>query len=243
MNANTSWMNSTVSFDPSKASPNTGINGGATPPSAVQNNQPSPPSQVSNGTMLGSIAAGNYPSQAPLGFDQAKWNDPNAGNSLKYQVGRMAAAGVPIEQIAQNVGAKVIAPDKIQYPDGFVADIYYDYGGPNQRVQYTDVTPQGQYNPAPNQSGSLINPQMSQNNMMNQIYQAMLARRQQIARQGYNPSGGDIAPPVVAYQPNTGYQPISYGSMIGSGNMYYPGGGVYDPITGTTRAPRPGEPQ
>lgn len=83
-------------------------------------------------------AAPNY-GQAPPGFTQEKWADPNQGNSLKYQVGRMAASGMPIDQIAAGVGAKVVGNDKIEYPDGFVADIYKDYGGPNQQVQYTQV--------------------------------------------------------------------------------------------------------
>ena len=84
---------------------------------------------------------GNYwnPGTAPQGFDAQKWQSPTQGNSNKYTVGRILAAGGSIQQAAQAVGGTVIAPDKIQYPDGFIADVYYDYGGPNQRVQYTQT--------------------------------------------------------------------------------------------------------
>ncbi len=146
--AQTSWMDDSGS-DWNKTS------------ATQQTAAPTPPQ---SGTLLGSIATGTAQNwgSAPLGFEQDKWNDPNAGTSLKYQVGRMAAQGMPIDQIAAKVGAKVIAPDKIQYPDGFIADIYFDYGGPNQRVQYTDVTPgNGQdissfLNGGQNQQGGLL---------------------------------------------------------------------------------------
>lgn len=109
---------------------------------------------INNGTVLGNFnpnptgpdpnysQAVNY-GNAPAGFDANKWNDPNSGNSNKYVVGRILASGGTIQQAANAVGARVIAPDKIQYPDGFVADVYYDYGGPQQRVQYLDQTPYG----------------------------------------------------------------------------------------------------
>jgi len=106
-----------VTFDPAQRSDNTGINGGAT-------------TQPAQSTNYG---------QAPLGFDATKWADPAQGTSNKYIVGRILAGGGTIEQAAQAVGAKVISPDKIQYPDGFIADVYYDFGGPQQRVQYTQV--------------------------------------------------------------------------------------------------------
>lgn len=111
--------------------PNTGFTGG------WNGGNPIPPDQQGTGSVLGQIGS------APLGFDAAKWGDASQGTSNKYIVGRLAAQGVPIDQIAKQVGARVIAPDKIQYPDGFIADLYFDYGGPNQRVQYTDVTPYG----------------------------------------------------------------------------------------------------
>lgn len=76
---------------------------------------------------------------APAGFDAQKWADPTQGTTNKYIVGRILASGGTIEQAAQAVGATVISPDKIRYPDGFEADVYMDYGGPNQRVQYTQT--------------------------------------------------------------------------------------------------------
>lgn len=87
-------------------------------------------------------AAQSVPSSwgaAPPGFDQAKWADPNLGNSNKYKVGRILASGGSIEDAAKAVGAKVISPDKIQYPDGFIADVFKDVEGAHQ-IQYTDVT-------------------------------------------------------------------------------------------------------
>lgn len=144
-----------VRFDPSKNSGNydsgeqyrgTGIdqqprnNGGTIP--------------LADGTAIGQVTSGwmlpsNFNIAAPLGFDQSKWNDPTKGSSLKYQAGRMAAdllsQGLSAKditgRIAQQFGAKQISDDAIQYPDGFIADLFFDVGGPNQRVQYTDVTP------------------------------------------------------------------------------------------------------
>lgn len=76
---------------------------------------------------------------APPGFDQAKWADPTLGDSKKYQVGRILTAGGSIQDAANAVGAKVISADKIQYPDGFIADVFKDVEGAHQ-IQYTDVT-------------------------------------------------------------------------------------------------------
>lgn len=193
--AQTDWMNPENSID------NSGFNGG----SPVQT-QPNPTSTgQNNGTALGSIASGSFGS-APLGFEQDKWNDPNQGNSLKYQVGRMAAQGMPIDQIASKVGAKVISPDKIQYPDGFIADIYFDYGGPNQRVQYLDQTPSndqssGQMSSGMNSfMGNSGNGQMQNQNFqqfMNQLMQQLFSAQQgqRFNNQGQpNQSGGFIPP-------------------------------------------------
>lgn len=77
--------------------------------------------------------------QAPPGFEQDKWADPTKGTSKKYQVGRILAAGGTIQDAANAVGAKVISADKIQYPDGFIADVFRDVEGEHQ-IQYTDVT-------------------------------------------------------------------------------------------------------
>lgn len=111
---------------------------------------------LADGTAIGQVTSGwtmpsNFNIAAPLGFDAAKWSDPNQGTTLKYQAGRMAAdllsQGLAPKditaRIAQQFGAKQIADDAIQYPDGFIADLFFDVGGPNQRVQYTDVTRRG----------------------------------------------------------------------------------------------------
>lgn len=77
--------------------------------------------------------------QALPGFDQAKLNDARLGTTHKYTVARILQGGGTIQQAAQAVGGTVVNGDKIRYPDGFIADVYFDYGGPNQRVQYTQV--------------------------------------------------------------------------------------------------------
>ena len=73
------------------------------------------------------------------GFDQTKLNDSRLGTTNKYTVARILQGGGTIQQAAQAVGGTVVNGDKIRYPDGFIADVYFDYGGPNQRVQYTQV--------------------------------------------------------------------------------------------------------
>lgn len=122
----------------------------------------------------------------PIGFDADKWNDPTKGTSLKYIAGRMAAANEPIEKIAAAVGAKVISKDKIQYPDGFVADLWFDEENATgqRRAQYTDVTPEGQYKPgsAPtlNKSGAGVAGQAAGNAMSNQSGMDMAQMMQQM---------------------------------------------------------------
>ena len=85
--------------------------------------------------------AGSYtPQNAALpGFDQTKLNDSSLGTTNKYTVARILQGGGTIQQAAQAVGGTVVNGDKIRYPDGFIADVYFDYGGPQQRVQYTQV--------------------------------------------------------------------------------------------------------
>lgn len=123
-NAQTSWMNPDSS---SEGGWNTGN---------IAQQQSNPPSQVSNGTMLGSIAAGNSnsfwnpsgrpPIQSqdsqsqmntqpqsgnigqfiPQGYDQGKWNDPNK-HDPKYDVGRILSKYPPGPQGLQQAAPEL----------------------------------------------------------------------------------------------------------------------------------------
>jgi len=263
-NANTSWM------DPTQTNPNSGFSGmgsigGANPVSGPVSG---------NGTALGAISAGGMAqpqSQAPLGFDQTKWNDPNQGTSNKYIAGRMAAEGKSIEEIAQRLGAKVISPDAIQFPDGFIADLWYDYGGPNQRVQYTQVPGAGSsfdgrndgtqgtsigsfMNKGQNAGGMNSNQNMQQfmNQLMQQVFAAKQGQRDRFLK-GPNQSGGFVPPTGGFSGYESGMPPSGLAQTpafsMGEGRLPNPeerlyfGGGIIDPVTGVRRQPRPGEPQ
>ena len=79
---------------------------------------------------------------APLGFDARKWADPTQGTSHKYTAGSILAASGSIGDILRNPqfkGWTQVGPDKIKSPEGNIYDEFYDYGGPNQRVQHTLV--------------------------------------------------------------------------------------------------------
>lgn len=78
---------------------------------------------------------------APLGFDATKWSNPSH-TTTKYVAGRTLAAGGSIDDLLHNpayAGWTRVGDDSIRSPDGNVYDLYYDYGGPNQRVQYTQT--------------------------------------------------------------------------------------------------------
>ena len=79
--------------------------------------------------------------QAPAGFVQTKWTDPN-WNTTKYTAGGILQGGGTIADVLNNPlfkGWSQEGPDKIKSPTGNIYDLYYDYGGPNQKVQYTQV--------------------------------------------------------------------------------------------------------
>ena len=79
--------------------------------------------------------------RAPLGFQQGKWNDPN-WNTNKYRAGTILAGGGNIANVLSDPlfqGWAAEGSDKIKSPDGNIYDLYYDFGGPQQRVQYTQV--------------------------------------------------------------------------------------------------------
>lgn len=191
--ANTLWM------DQSQRSENTGITGGGGMPNISQQ-QPTPPSQVPNGTMLGSIAAGNVGQYMPGGYDQAKFNDPSLGTSTKYQVGRILSKYPPgpdglraASQELSALGISVIGKDTIRLPDGTTVDVGNSFSDPNAQHtwQYNWSGPLGSSSPGNSMFGQQQgNNPFAQNNMLQQIWQAMQARRNQFGNQQFNPSGG-----------------------------------------------------
>lgn len=146
-------------FDPKyQQSPNTGVNGG-NDPSPYDTSAPAPPPPVNpaqdaaNQVANTAVATGPQnpapanpwvpqANNAPPGFDGAKWAD-TSHTTPKYVAGRIMAAGGSIQDAAKAVGAKVISPDKIQYPDGTVVDMIFDVGGAGQHIQYTQEGPSG----------------------------------------------------------------------------------------------------
>lgn len=111
------------------------------PPLPPLPGQPPPPTQIGGPAVPPPPPTDKPPvTAAPPGFDQTKWNDPNH-QSDKYKAGRIVAAGGTADDVVQALGPgwKVLAPDLIEAPDGSRFDIYFDYGGPNQRPQWTYV--------------------------------------------------------------------------------------------------------
>ena len=79
--------------------------------------------------------------QAPLGFDQGKWANQD-WNTTKYRAGTILAGGGTIANVLADPlfqGWAAEGSDKIKSPTGNTYDLYYDYGGPQQRVQYTQT--------------------------------------------------------------------------------------------------------
>lgn len=120
------------SFDPAQSSPNTGVNGGATPVSSngalpspysaqgaanqvAQTAAPSSqnPAQMAANQVANTVVATGpqsaappaAPSPAPAGFDQGKWADPNK-HDPKYDVGHMVASGATGQQIVDMMNQK-----------------------------------------------------------------------------------------------------------------------------------------
>lgn len=183
--ANTVWMN------PSDASKNTGISGGGGA-SNISQQQPNPPSQVSNGTMLGSIAAGNVGQYNPWGYDAGKFNDPNK-HDPKYDVGRILSKYPPSTEGLQAamaelgpLGYRMSGKDSIIGPDGVPIDVGFAFGsGQGSHWQWNPNDPNA------TQQGSMLGQQQQNpNNMLQQIWQAMQARRANFANQQFNPTGG-----------------------------------------------------
>jgi len=78
---------------------------------------------------------------APLGFDAAKWANPD-WNTIKYRAGSILAGGGKIGDVLRDPlfqGWTAQGDDAIKAPDGTVFDLYFDFGGPNQRVQWTQL--------------------------------------------------------------------------------------------------------
>lgn len=79
---------------------------------------------------------------APPGFDATKWAD-TGHQTTKYVAGRILAAGGGIGDILRDphfAGWKAGGgPDTIVDPSGNVYDVWFDYGGGAQRVQWTLV--------------------------------------------------------------------------------------------------------
>lgn len=76
---------------------------------------------------------------APPGFDQGKWGNVEHQTD-KYKIGRMLAAGLSIDEILKQMpGWTKVSQDTVMAPDGSLFDLYYDYGGPQQRIQFTYV--------------------------------------------------------------------------------------------------------
>lgn len=110
------------------------------PPGAWPPPSPWNPDAPVPATPKPSAPAPSKPGAAPPGFDPTKWNDPTLGTSYKYIVGRILAGGGTIQQAAAAVGARVIAPDKIQFPDGVIIDVYQGYSETGtSRVAYNQV--------------------------------------------------------------------------------------------------------
>ncbi len=176
--------------------------------------------QTSEGDIMGDPFARPPSSQnqspnygaAPMGFDQQKWADPNLGTSNKYIAGRMAAELLgqgmnPADitrQVAQRLGATAISDDAIRFGDGFTADLFFDVGGPNQRVQFTDVTQRPEDNQHANSmfdfgmggadsANSLFDPEAVKQ-MVQRLFQQNQQGRQQIL-QDRNSSSIMSAPP------------------------------------------------
>jgi hypothetical protein len=199
-NANTVWMN------PSQGSNTTGINGGGGFNNVAQQ-QPNPPSQVSNGTMLGSIAAGNVSQQAPPGFDQSKWNDPNK-HDPKYDVGRILSkypsSTEGLQAAMQELGPlgyRMSGKDSIIGPDGIPIDVGFAFGsGQGSHWQWNPNDPNSMNQSA---SGSMLGNQTgNQNQMQNMIWQAIQAQRSNAMNQQFNPSGGQLQFPMGQSGPN-----------------------------------------
>lgn len=196
--ANTSWMNPTDTSG-----------GGLT--GNIAQTQPNPPSQVSNGTMLGSIAAGNVGQFMPGGYDQNKWNDPNK-HDPKYDVGRILSKYPPSTaglQAAMNelspLGYKMAGKDTIIGPDGVPIDVGFSFGSgqgstwqwnpkDNQQMPGNSMLQQGNNNPS------------GQNNLMNMIWQALQQQRQIQGNQQFNPTGGAL--PINSMQGNVDIQSL-----------------------------------
>ncbi len=220
-NANTLWMN------PSDASSSSGINGGGGAQQAQQQSQP-----VQNGTMLGQITAG----AVPAGFDAGKWNDPNK-HDPKYDVGRLVSSGASNEQIQQMLqqqypGWTVTGGDKIRDPQGNMFDFRYaskdpQYGGHGLPAWLDQGGGTNQQAPGNSMFGQQQGQGQNQNNFLQQMFQQMMAQRQQYAGQQFNPTGGQAngGPKGGSNQPNTTEwiptnqrDPITGGRMNPGGN-------------------------
>ena len=206
---------------------NTGITGGWVargndnpylPQNQGQQNQPST-SQPSSGSRFGQYTPEGY-------------NLQSDSNSTKYQVGMILSRYPPgpegLQAAARELaalGISVVGRDTIRLPDGTTADVGRAFSdttpGASRAWQYNWSGPAGgaasaamQGSPVGSYMGQPVQ-NSEQQTLMNQIMFQMYMRNR--GNRGFGNYGG--------------------------GQTMYPGGGVYDPTTGQTRMPRPGEPQ
>jgi len=250
--ANTSWMGQSSDSSPSGSNRN------------IAQSQPNPPSQVSNGTVLGSIASGSMPNfiSAPT-QDQLRAYGQSRGvnlndSTLNYWNPQKW------EELKQRGRELQPGTDGSWYANKFLSNEEQFTGGAHQ----TAMNMWG-FDPAEQGNANASNPLMA-------LLQQLLggANQKQYAQPydphagnkssgiGINPNGmytgGGVVPKVmdnggslIGYNGNTGITgglPTGNGSgvsMLGydPGAMSFLGGGVIDPITGVRRNPRPGEPQ
>ena len=119
------------------------------PPGPIQDVPPPPPAVPPGPSNFG----GGDPNQqkrqiadarggaAPLGFQQNKWSNQE-WNTNKYRGGTILAGGGGIQDVLADPMFKdwsQVDEDEIKSPTGNVYDLFYDYGGPNQRVQWTQT--------------------------------------------------------------------------------------------------------
>ena len=231
--ANTSWMNPTG---------NTGFNGGNQNAAQAQAN---PPSQVSNGTMLGSVASGNampsFGAAAPsreqlMQYSQSRggnqlndsslnyWSDPNKWNELR-QRGMQLQPGT----------------DGSWYANKFLGNAEEFTGGAHQ----TAMNMWG-FDPAEQSNNAGGNNQLMM--LLQQLLGGGVGNQVNRGAQPYDPHAGKVnMPQQMGYAPpngNGGFNPNHGGELaVESPTSYFGGGGIIDPATGQRRQPRLGEPQ
>lgn len=188
--ANTRWMNPDSNFT------NTGISGGG----GIVNGKPAS-QPVQDGTMLGQITAGSVGQYMPGGYDQNKWNDPNK-HDPKYDVGRILSkyppspAGLKAAMAELGpMGYTFNGKDKITGPGVGTIDVGYAFGSGDPNQMKWGWMPDSPGMPSGNQPGNSMfgQQQGNNNNFLQQMFQQLMAQRQQYANQQFNPTGGNAS--------------------------------------------------